>query len=618
MCSVVGYIGKYSCSNYILKGLERLEYRGYDSAGFACIDSKTNQLACNKAQGEIFNLLEKQKANAIDGFVGIGHTRWATHGPASELNAHPHLDCNQEIAVVHNGIIENFSSLKLQLQQSGHKIKSNTDTELISHLIEDYIQEYKIKDLKQLLLSTVNSLDGAYSFVVLLREFPNTLLVARNKSPLCIGIGENKQEHFVASDLLAFAGFAKQAIFMPDESIALVSREYVEIYDFSGNPIPYAVTNLEDLEINTSKNGFEHFMLKEIYEQKNVIKSSLGYCKSLGSSIWDQLGISIKDLQNLKQINLVGCGSSFNAGSIAKYFFENICNIPTNVLLGSEFRHKKIFIEPNSIYIAVSQSGETADTLEGVRYLKSLGLKTIALTNVDCSSIVRECSGFILTKAGKEIAVASTKAFSAQLTVLYWLANFFALNLSLINSADFEQSEQDLLVAGQVLESSIELYKRDIESNLACSYARYNQAIFLGRHISYPFAQEASLKLKEISYIFTDCYPSGELKHGSLALVSDNIPVFIFSSIDKIIYSKLVANAQEVKARSANLVVFAFEDQHELIGLADTVFIFPRVKELLAPLAMTGLMQFFAYQIAKSLGRPIDKPRNLAKSVTVE
>lgn len=621
MCSVVGYIGSNTCSNYILTGLKRLEYRGYDSAGFACISLKNQKIAYNKAQGELSNLIEKQKLNTIDGYSGIGHTRWATHGIASEFNAHPHIDCDQKVAVVHNGIIENYSELSLKLSKT-HQIKTTTDTELIAHILED-ISKDNLKnslDFKSIALKVINQLEGAYAFIALLEDYKDTLLVVRKKSPLCIGLDKENQGHFIASDATAFAGWVKKVIFMPDCSFALVKKDYVELYNFSGDPIAYSYNNLENFEAEVNKQGFEHFMLKEIYEQKQAIKKTVDYYKyfDYDNKIWHQLNISIKELKNLKQINLIGCGTSLNAGSIAKYFFENICNIPTQVLLASEIRYNKFFKEPNSLNIAISQSGETADTLEAIRFLSNQNLKTIALTNVSSSSMTRECDGFVLTKAGKEVSVASTKAFSTQLTALYYLANRIALDLSLIDSKEFTKVEQDLLIASQVLESSIETYKSIIDSKLALKYSKAKQAIFLGRNISYPFAKEAALKLKEISYIFTDCYPAGELKHGSIALVSDSIPVFIFSCLDKNIYQKLVSNAQEVKARGANLIIFAFEDQIELIKLADTCFVFPRVNSLLAPLAMTGLMQFFAYSIAKCLDRPIDKPRNLAKSVTVE
>ncbi len=359
-------------------------------------------------------------------------------------------------------------------------------------------------------------------------------------------------------------------------------------------------------------------MLKEIYDQKNAIYSTVAFLRSIGGRIWDHLGLTKQQVKNLEHITLIGCGTSWHAARIAQFYFEQICHIPTRVHLSSEFRYMSFFPEKNSAYIFISQSGETADTLEALRLVNSMDLPTIALTNVPSSTMVREADGFLLTQAGQEIAVASTKAFSTQIAALYWLAYRLALEKGSINEHKMEVAQEDLLVAAEVLENSIENYKHEIITKLAKFYSQYKKAIFLGRHISYPFALEASLKLKEVSYIFAQCYPAGELKHGPLALVDAQTPVFIFSHEDPLIYQKLVSNAQEVKARQGHLVIFALEGQTELIALADKAFIMPRVKPLLTPLAMTGLMQFFVYQIAKELDRSIDKPRNLAKSVTVE
>ena len=390
------------------------------------------------------------------------------------------------------------------------------------------------------------------------------------------------------------------------------------MYDFSGKALILPIQELQLDWDDQEKKGHAHHMLKEIYDQKNAIYSTVSFLRSITNRIWDHIGLSKEQAKNLDKLTLVGCGTSWHAARIAQFFFEQICLLPTRVNLASEFRYMSFFPEKNSAHIFISQSGETADTLEALRLVNAMDLPTIALTNVPSSTLVREADGFLLTQAGQEIAVASTKAFSTQITALYWLAHRIAFEKGIINAHQMETAEEDLLVVAEVLENSIENYKREITNNLAKFYAQFKKAIFLGRHISYPFALEAALKLKEISYIFAQCYPAGELKHGPLALVDAQTPVFLFSHEDPLIYQKLLSNAQEVKARNGHLVAFVFEGQHELAALADQVFVVPCVKTLLAPLAMTGLMQFFVYQIAKELGRPIDKPRNLAKSVTVE
>lgn len=613
MCSVVGYVGKNFCRSFVMEGLARLEYRGYDSAGFVCLHPQDNRLIYTKTQGGVSNLLSNFEKAPIDGFLGMGHTRWSTHGIASTDNAHPHFDCNKTLSVVHNGIIENYHDLKKTLIKKGHNFKSQTDTEVIAHLFESILTNTKI--LKDAVFELVNKLEGAFAFAFLMEKYPDVMVIVRKRSPLCIGAGDN--EMFISSDSLAFAGKTNKVLFMPDESFAIVQKNKIELYDFKGNLLPLNFQIIDHTWSTDAKHGYEHFMLKEIYEQKKVIRDTIYKSRNI-ANLWQQMGLSGQYFKDLASINFVGCGTSWHAAKIAKFFFEKIAKIPTHVHLGSELRYSPFFPEKKSIAIAISQSGETADTLECVRFFNELNIPTCVLTNVVSSTMVRESKGYLLTYAGPEVAVASTKAFSAQLTALFWLANRIALEKNLINKQEMETAQEDLLIVAEILESSIENYKRDIIQKLAPHYSQAKQIIFLGRQISFPFAQEAALKLKEISYIFSDAFPAGELKHGTLALIDSNVPVFLFSVLDPIVYQKLVSNAQEVKARSGHLVVFVFEEQKELLELADQAFIFPKVNPLLAPLAMTGLMQFFVYQIAKHLGRPIDKPRNLAKSVTVE
>ncbi|MDR3646085.1 MAG: glutamine--fructose-6-phosphate transaminase (isomerizing) [Candidatus Babeliales bacterium] len=612
MCGVVGYIGKSYCRDYIIQGLSRLEYRGYDSSGIACIEPKDKKLVFLKSEGRLQNLIEKFNDFPINGFAGIGHTRWSTHGIVSQQNAHPQFDCQKTISIVHNGIIENHNDLRLKLESAGHIFNSTTDTEVIAHFLEDLLVLHKA--LMPALISLIKCLEGAYAFACLLQDFSDQIIVVRKRSPLCIGVGQD--EMFIASDLLAFSGRTNKVLFLPDESFAIITKDLIQLFDFNGNALPIDIKEVITDSTLSQMGAYESYMLKEIYEQKSVINKCVTSFKA--SNIWDNLGVTPEFIKNLDTINLIACGTSWHAAKIAQFFFEKICLIPTRVFLASEFRYMPFFPETKSLYLAISQSGETADTLEALALVKSMGCASAVITNVASSSMVRQADGFLLTHAGPEIAVASTKSFTAQLTALYWLCNKMALEKSIITQKEMIASEEDLRLAAEILENCIENYKIKIITDLAIKYASYKHFIFLGRHISYPFALEAALKLKEISYIFSQCYAAGELKHGPIALIDSQTPVILFSCFDSVIYQKLVSNAQEVKSRNGHLIVFAFEGQTELIKLADTVFVIPQINPLLAPIAMTGLMQFFVYQIAKVLGRPIDRPRNLAKSVTVE
>jgi glucosamine--fructose-6-phosphate aminotransferase (isomerizing) len=622
MCGIVGYVGNKMSRDFVLEGLSRLEYRGYDSAGFVCIDEHHKHLSFSKAAGRLSELKKKLQADPYDGAIGMGHTRWATHGGASEENAHPHFDCHKKIAVVHNGIIEGIYELHKKLMLEGHEFSSKTDTEAVAHLFESILHE-KNCTIHEAIVKLVSHIKGAYSLVFMLEEYPDQLIVVRHRSPLVIGIGND--EMFIGSDVLVFSDQTNKALFLPDDSFAFIKKDSIELFNFKGKPIHAPVQSTDQHYFNVTKNGFEHFMLKEIYEQKQAIDRTIRFYDGLSTSnpdkdiIWEQLGLTLEHIKNLKSINLIAAGTSWHASRIAQFFFEHTCKIPTRVFLASEFRYMPFFPDDSSLFIFVSQSGETADTLEALRLVSSKGnAPTIALTNVALSTMVREANGFLLMQAGPEISVCSTKAFSCQIASLYWLAHKCAFVRGQVTSHDLQSAHDDLLVAAEILESSIEYYKQTIIETLAKRYSVYDRFIFLGRHLNYPFAMEAALKLKEISYIFAQCYPSGELKHGPIALVDEKTPVVLFSILDDVIYEKILSNAQEVKARKGHLLIFAFEGQKELIALADQVFIIPRVNPLLAPLAMTGLMQFFIYQITKELGLPIDKPRNLAKSVTVE
>jgi glutamine---fructose-6-phosphate transaminase (isomerizing) len=616
MCTVVGYIGKSFCSTFIFEGLARLEYRGYDSAGFACLEPINQKLLYSKASGQLSHLTDRIKQNPIDGFSGIGHTRWSTHGDFSEKNAHPHLDCSQTISVVHNGIIENYDALRSQLLQLGHVFQSDTDTEVISHLFESFLSSAGVSS--DALCNLVQMLQGTYAFVVMMELFPETLIAVRKKSPLCIGIGDD--EMFIASDIIAFAGKADKVFFLPDESFAFISKNSIKLYDFFGNELPVNPQAMALSFERSEKNGYEHFMLKEMYEQKNAITKTVESLRALGPLLFDQLGVTLQVIKDIQQVCFIACGTSWHAARIAQFFFESISSVPVSVHLASEFRYMSFFPQKNTLYIIISQSGETADALEALRLINAHEqLISVVLTNVATSTMVREAGGFLLTRAGQEVAVGSTKAFSTQLAALYWLACRIACEKKLIDSADLFQAEEDLLRVASVLESSLEQHKHSIDRVHAKQYAPYDKALFLGRHISYPLAMEGALKLKELAYVFAESYPAGELKHGPLALVDETMPVYIFSHSDPLIYQKLVSNAHEVKARGGRVIAFAYEGQHELCGLSETSFIISGdIPPLLGPLAMVGLVQYFVYAIARERGCPIDKPRNLAKSVTVE
>lgn len=613
MCSVFGYIGTSLGKQRILQGLARLEYRGYDSAGFACLDHATGALETVKAAGTLEQLQQKLATVTADGYVGLGHTRWSTHGVPTERNAHPHLDCTKSIALVHNGIVENYHTLRPALLEQGHNLDTDTDTELIAHLLESALQHYSIE---QALQRVVAQLQGAYAFVAISSRYPDHIIAVRYRSPLCIAQGPDGL--YVASDPLACAGYANNVWHLPDQTIAILVSNRIQAIDFTGIVREPHWQPLKNDWIDVSKQQHAHFMLKEIYEQKVVIQQAVRAYQAQGIDLVQHMQLSHEDIKKLAYLSLVGAGTSWHAARIGQFFFEQIAQVPTSVHLASEFRYMLFFFKYHGAHMMISRSGETADTLEALRLVREASMHTIAITDVASSSIVRESDGHMLTYAGTEVAVASTKAFTAQVVALYWLAHIMAVIRNTLPEHALHTAAEKLQTAAVLLEESLDRYKDQIQHELAPRYAAYDRFIFLGRHISYPFAMEAALKLKEISYAFVECYPAGELKHGPIALIDQRTPVFLFSHMDDLMYQKILSNAQEIKARHGHLVVFGFQGQHELQAIADLFIEFPRVAPLLGPLVMTGVMQLFAYSIANVLGRPIDKPRNLAKAVTVE
>jgi glucosamine--fructose-6-phosphate aminotransferase (isomerizing) len=627
MCGIIAYIGSKSCRKNVLDGLTQLEYRGYDSAGFVCINSKHNHFSYHKEAGGVAPVTRLAAAINFDGYVGMGHTRWATHGIVDQRNAHPHFNCKKSIAIVHNGVLEGYEELRQQLLDKGHDFSSSTDTEVAAHLFNDLFEQHK--NLKKTVLEFVKQIKGAYAFAILVEQHPDKLIVIKHRSPLIIGLGDD--ETFVASDLVAFSDKTSKVVFMPDDTFAFVSSNGIELFGFDGKSVPYYVQEIDQTYIDIDREGFEHNLIKEIYEQKRAINRTIAFCKVIGNyndasgdedlsmhknqavapeyneAIWRQMGLTLDAISQVRYINLIGAGTSWHAARIAQFFFETICQIPTRVYLASEFRYMHFFAEPHSLHFMISQSGETSDTLEALRLVNSFEQHTIAITNVASSTMVREASGFLPMQAGPEIYASSTKAFSTQVATLYWLANRIALDRNKITPKQMHEAEEDLFVAAEVLESVIDNYKFAITRELAPRYSSYDRFIFLGRHISYPFALESALKLKEISYIFAQCFPAGELKHGHIALIDERTPVILFSVLDDILYRKMILNANEIKARKGRLIVFAFEGQEELISIADDAFILPRVTPLLTPLAMAGLMHFFVYQISRQLGRPTEQ-----------
>ena len=602
MCGIVGYIGKNNnAKNVILKGLENLEYRGYDSAGIAC--NINNEIKIQKEKGRISNLKENINFNEKSN-IGIGHTRWATHGKANKENAHPHK-CGK-ITIVHNGIIENYIELKQELSNLGYKFNSDTDTEIACALL-DYLYNQTNDIIKSIELFKEKA-KGAYAIGLLCDDDLDTLYAIKNKSPLIIGI--NKDENYIASDVPAILNFTKDYIILEDGEFAKINSDSIEVYDKNNKLTDKKVNKFESDLQDISKNGYEHFMLKEINEQPEVAK------KMIDEYINKQDINNLIDLSKYKNITIVACGSAMHAGLIGKSLIEEYGNIPVNVEIASEFRYKKLFIDKDTLVIAISQSGETADTLEAVKIANDKGCDTLGIVNVFGSSIARNTSKVLYTKAGCEIAVATTKAYSAQATLLSFLAYSLAKNtndknkLNEINSFLTDLNKLPILMQ-KVLDNNEE-YKE-----IANDIYNKNDIFFIGRGIDYSLCMEASLKLKEISYLHSEAYAAGELKHGTISLIDENTPV-IGIVTDKDIADKTISNIKEVKSRGANVIYVTTEELDSYGDFYDKKLVVPKTNSLLQPLVTIIPLQLISYYVAKNNNCDIDKPRNLAKSVTVE
>ncbi|MFB3814009.1 MAG: glutamine--fructose-6-phosphate transaminase (isomerizing) [Terriglobales bacterium] len=625
MCGIVGYVGKKRVVPVILDGLKRLEYRGYDSAGIA-VAGNGEGLQIRRAEGKLRNLEEVIRLKPLDGTYGIGHTRWATHGRPTEENAHPHRDCSGRVVVVHNGIIENYVTLKKRLKEEGHKFSTETDTEVIAHLIEKYFLADKrdgtALPLEEAVRKAVGQLTGVFALAIIAVDEPNKIVAARNGPPAVIGLG--KDEYFVASDVPAILYHTRDLFFLADGDLAVITPDGVKLTDFDGQPIDRQVQHITWDPIMAEKGGFKHFMLKEIYEQPRAVRDTTLGRVSLdsGQVFLDEMEISDEEFRELKKINIAACGTSWHAGLAGKFMIERLARLPVDVDYASEFRYRDPILGPDSLTMLITQSGETADTIAAQREAKAKDSKTVSVCNVVGSMVTREAHGTIYTHAGPEIGVASTKAFTAQLTALFLFSLYLADKRGLLSK---EQACQHILELSRIPAKLESILAREEEcEDLAKEYSRAQDFLFLGRGVHYPIALEGALKLKEISYIHAEGYPAGEMKHGPNALIDENLPVVIIATCDRndatsvLRYEKTLSNLKEVKARSGKVIAIATEGDEEILESADQVFFIPPAPELLAPILEIIPLQLLAYHIAVRRGCDVDQPRNLAKSVTVE
>ncbi len=617
MCGIVGYIGKREAAPIILDGLRRLEYRGYDSAGLAVLDGG-DALVVRRAEGKLRNLEEAVRLAPVEGDYGIGHTRWATHGRPTEENAHPHRDCKGDIVVVHNGIVENYLALKHQLEGEGHLFVTETDTEIIAHLIEKHFEG----NLEDAVRAAVRQLAGVFALGVISRLDPHKIVAARSGPPAVIGLGDN--EYFLASDVPAILSHTRDMFFLNDGDLAVLTPEGVHLTDFNGRPIKRQVSHILWDPIMAEKGGYKHFMLKEVFEQPRSIRDTmLGRVgQESGRIFLDEIDIPQKQLRAFQQVRIIACGTSWHAALAGKFMIEKLARIPVEVDYGSEFRYRDPIVGPETLTVVISQSGETADTLAAQREAKQKGSKTIAICNVVGSMITREAAGTLLTHAGPEIGVASTKAFTCQLTALFLLAMYLGQVRDTMPVETGQALVQELLRIPGKLEHV--LSNEAIYEDLTRKLFRATDFLYLGRGVHFPIALEGALKLKEISYIHAEGYPAGEMKHGPNALIDENLPVVVLAAYEpgndasRLLYEKTLSNIQEVKARGGKVVAVAIEGDEEVTRSADAVIPIPPTRELLLPILEIVPLQLLAYHIAVRRGCDVDQPRNLAKSVTVE
>ncbi len=610
MCGIVGAVSHRDITPVLLEGLNRLEYRGYDSAGIAVLDNN-ECIERVRAVGKIKNLEAALKTTPANGFIGIGHTRWATHGEPTAKNAHPHV-CNDSVAIVHNGIIENHEALRAEQIKAGFNFTSDTDTEVIVHQIEKYLEQGN--NLLEAVKNSISDLDGAYALGVISKAEPNTLICARKGSPLVIGVG--KDENFIASDMSALLSETNQFIILQEGDIAELKPSTIDVYDENGDAVKRAIHESQLSDDAVDKGEYAHYMLKEIYEQPiaiaDTLEGRLTKDKVLDSSFGPK---AIEIFDKIKSVQIIACGTSYHAGLIAKYAIESVTKLPCNVEVASEFRYRKVVVQEDTLLITISQSGETADTLAALRKAKEIGFKhTLAICNVPESSLVRESELSMMTRAGPEIGVASTKAFTTQLVVILLLVTVLARRFGFPAKSEAKVVEQLRHLPG-IIDDVLKL--DDEIKEVANDFADKNHALFLGRGMHYPVAMEGALKLKEISYIHAEGYPAGELKHGPIALVDKNIPIVAVAPNDKLI-DKLKSNLQEVKARGGQLYVFADKGTNLKSEEGIKVIQVAPLDIAISPIIFTVPLQLLSYHVAVLKGTDVDQPRNLAKSVTVE
>ncbi|MBU1153581.1 glutamine--fructose-6-phosphate transaminase (isomerizing) [bacterium] len=608
MCGIIGYVGKREAKEVLIEGLRRLEYRGYDSAGISVLNQ--GEIKTVKTVGKLFRLEEALKESLLSGNIGIGHTRWATHGRPSNENAHPHSDCYNQVVVAHNGIIENYIELREELKNKGHILTSETDTEIIAHLIEEYL---KISCFEKAVLLSLKALKGAYAVGVIYNQCPDTIIAARLGSPLIIGLGQ--EEHFIASDIPAILNHTREVIFLDEEEVAIIKAKEVKVMDLEGKVKLKTSHRVEWNPVLAEKGGYKHFMLKEIHEQPMAIEDTMRGKLKEDDVFLEEINLSEEDINKIDRIFIVACGTSYHAALIGKFMIEELANIPTEVDIGSEFRYRNPIINDKVLFITISQSGETADSIAALREAKKKKAKVISICNVLGSTITRESDGVIYTHAGPEIGVASTKAFTTQIVVLYMLAIYLGRRRKMLSSQEIKELILELRRLPQhvvdVLKSMEEI------KNYTKLYFKCSDFLFLGRGINYPIALEGALKLKEISYIHAEGYPAGEMKHGPIALIDENMPVVVIATQSKV-YHKTISNIEEVRARDGIVIALANSDDQKIANLANHVTHIPKTSELLSPVLNIIPLQALAYYIADKRGCDVDQPRNLAKSVTVE
>jgi len=618
MCGIVGYVGHQEARDVVVEGLRRLEYRGYDSAGIAVVDpAAPDRLYVAKRAGKLANL-DKLLADEPPpaSTTGIGHTRWATHGAPNDVNAHPHTDCSGRVAVIHNGIIENFAELRARFEAAGHELRSETDTEVVAHLLETTLLEPG-SDLATAMRTVCRQLRGAFTLVALDAHEPGTIVAARRSSPLVVGRGVG--ENFVASDVSAFIAHTRDAIELGQDQVVVVTRDDVVITDFAGQPAPGTAYHVDWDASAAEKGGYRWFMLKEIDEQPRAIADTLlGRLSPSGTLQLDEMRLSDDDLRSVDKVIILACGTAFYAGLVAKYAIEHWTRLPCEVELASEFRYRDPVLDRTTLIVAISQSGETMDTLMAIRYARAQRAKVLAVCNTNGSTIPRESEAVIYTHAGPEVAVASTKCFLAQIVACYLLG----LYLAQVRGTKYGDEVAAILQQLHEIPAAVQRMLDGAEQvrALARELAGSRSVLFLGRHVGYPVALEGALKLKELAYLHAEGFAAGELKHGPIALIEPGVPVFVVAPPRgrEELHDKVLSNVQEVRARGARTIVLAEDGDETVVACADELIRLPKVPTLLQPLVATVPLQLFACELAATLGHDVDQPRNLAKSVTVE